>query len=69
MKLSSLNLGDRFYLDHNDPDLKRFGVIINKGVGSILVKWEKHKTRDVDGNIVEKRGYKQRIAHETEVSV
>ena len=68
MKLKNLQIGDGFILSNKlDPELSRFGQVINIGVGSIRVKWERHFVNDENGELVNVKPYSTNIARETEV--
>jgi len=68
MKLKDLQIGDGFILSNKlDPELSRFGKVIDIGVGSIRVKWERYFMNDENGELVNVKPHSANIARDTEV--
>ena len=68
MKLKRLKVGQRFCLSNRlDPELNKWGTILDVGIGSVRVRFDKYKENNERGELVEKKGYTTNIAPDTEV--
>jgi hypothetical protein len=68
----TLKVGSTYLLHNfNEDDLfklgKRSGRVLQKGSGSVLVRWSAHEETDWEGNKEKRNAYVQRIALNTEV--
>ena len=64
MKLNKLAVGQRFCLNN---ELNKWGTVIDIGIGSVRVRFDKYKENNERGELVDKKGYTTNIAPETEV--
>ena len=68
MKLSTLNTDDKFILQNKlDPELSRWGKVIEVTPSSVKVRWERHVVNDANGELEEVKPYTTTIARDTEV--
>ena len=68
MKLNRLAVGQRFCLSNRlDPKLNKWVTILDIGIGSVRVRFDKYKENNERGELVEIKGHTTNIAPETEV--
>jgi len=67
LKVGSTYLLSKFNEDDSFKLGKRLGRVLQKGSGSVLVRWSAHEETDWEGNKEKRNAYVQRIALNTEV--
>tara|TARA_R100001463_G_scaffold14114_6_gene37373 strand:- start:2075 stop:2326 length:252 start_codon:yes stop_codon:yes gene_type:complete len=67
LKVGSTYLLHNFKEDDSFKLGKRLGRVLQKGSGSVLVRWSAHEETDWEGNKEKRNAYVQRIALNTEV--
>tara|TARA_R110000823_G_scaffold238914_1_gene364207 strand:- start:2066 stop:2329 length:264 start_codon:yes stop_codon:yes gene_type:complete len=67
LKVGSTYLLSNFSEDDSFKLGKRLGRVLQKGSGSVLVRWSAHEETDWEGNKEKRNAYVQRIALNTEV--